>query len=122
MRPTLLVSLALLLPTIVVAEEAYSPRFARVEQDARILAFDLCSRPAYPKASIRNEETGTVTLFFTIAPTGRIVRSGVERSSGFRDLDKAALVGVSTCKFKPASINGIPVQATMNMQYVWNLE
>lgn len=116
--------LALLLCSAVcrAAEPAYSPQFARIETRAALLAFDTCAKPEWPKASLRNEETGTTTLRFAIAPTGRMLGSAVQYSSGFRDLDRAAQKGLSNCWFKPATINGVPVQSTVRMQYVWTLE
>ena len=84
--------------------------------------FNTCAKPEWPKASLRNEETGTVTLQFLIAVDGRVVDSKVMKSSGFRDLDKAALAGIGKCRFKPAMVDGKPEQASMTMQYVWTLE
>jgi protein TonB len=114
--------LALLAPAVALAGNSYSPKFARDEQPAQPLAFDLCPRPVYPKASLRNEETGVVTLRFTIGANGRLLKQQVLRSSGFRDLDRAAQGALSQCYFRPASIKGQPVQSPMEMQYVWTLE
>ncbi len=84
--------------------------------------FSTCAKPEWPKSSLRNEETGTVTLSFLIGADGRVVESKLVKSSGFRDLDKAAQVGISKCKFKPAMVDGKPEQAWKQMQYVWTLE
>jgi protein TonB len=84
--------------------------------------FSTCAKPEWPKASLRNEETGTVTLRFLIAVDGRVVESQVVKSSGFRDLDKAAQNGIGKCRFKPGMTDGKPEQAWMQMQYVWTLE
>jgi protein TonB len=43
------------------------------------------------------------------------------KSSGFRDLDKAAVAGISKCRFKPAT-DGVPQEGWQQMQYVWTLE
>ncbi|TFW30062.1 energy transducer TonB [Massilia horti] len=84
--------------------------------------FSTCAKPEWPKSSLRNEETGTVTLQFLIGVDGRVVDSKVLKSSGFRDLDKAAQVGIGKCRFKPTMVDGKPEQAWMQMQYVWSLE
>ncbi|MFP5390460.1 MAG: energy transducer TonB, partial [Gammaproteobacteria bacterium] len=84
--------------------------------------FNTCAKPEWPKASLRNEETGTVTLSFLIGTDGRVADSKIVKSSGFRDLDKAALAGISKCRFKPGMVDGKPEQAWMQMQYVWTLE
>ncbi|MDQ1830761.1 energy transducer TonB [Massilia scottii] len=84
--------------------------------------FNTCAKPEFPKASLRNEETGTVTLSFLIGVDGRVADSKIVKSSGFRDLDKAAQAGISKCKFKPTMVDGKPEQAWMQMQYVWTLD
>jgi protein TonB len=118
----LLISLLLLPPAFAAAEGTYVPKFARQHTQPEVLDFSTCVKPDYPKSSLRNEETGTVTLRFVVAPTGRIVAAKVERSSGFRNLDLAALNGMSRCLFRPASIDNKPVQDSALMQYVWTLD
>jgi protein TonB len=89
---------------------------------AAVADFSTCAKPEWPKSSLRNEETGTVTLQFLIGVDGRVMDSKVLKSSGFRDLDKAAQTGIGKCRFKPGMIDGKPEQAWMQMQYVWTLE
>ncbi|MDQ2988484.1 MAG: energy transducer TonB, partial [Pseudomonadota bacterium] len=89
---------------------------------AAVVDFNTCAKPEYPKASQRNEETGTVTLQFLIGEDGRVADSKIQKSSGFRDLDKAAVAGISKCRFKPGMVDGKPEKAWMSMQYVWTLE
>lgn len=81
-----------------------------------------CSKPEYPAKSLRNEETGTVTLQFLIGLDGRVVESKVEKTSGYRDLDNAARNALSLCKFVPGTVDGKPEQSWTRMQYVWKLE
>ena len=81
-----------------------------------------CDKPEYPRKSLRNEETGTVTLQFLIGLDGRVVESRIDKSSGFKDLDNAARAGLSLCKFKPGTVDGKPQQSWTKMQYVWKLE
>jgi protein TonB len=89
---------------------------------AAVADFNTCAKPEWPKASLRNEETGTVTLSFLIGVDGRVADSKVMKSSGFRDLDKAALAGIGKCRFKPGMVDGKAEQAWMKMEYVWTLE
>lgn len=101
------------------APPAANPNPVRI---AAVADFNTCAKPEWPKASLRNEETGTVTLSFLIGTDGRVADSKVLKSSGFRDLDKAALTGIGKCRFKPGMTDGKPEQAWMQMQYVWTLE
>jgi periplasmic protein TonB len=81
-----------------------------------------CAKPDYPAAAARNGETGTVKLALLIGPDGRVSDSKVQRSSGSRDLDRAAQSALSLCKFKPAMSNGIAQSAWGQIAYVWTLE
>jgi len=81
-----------------------------------------CSKPDYPPASVRAEETGTVTLRFLIDLDGRAIKSEVVRSSGHKRLDEAARAALSLCKFKPGTVDGKPEQSWAPIQYVWKLE
>src|SRR3954467_6353348 len=49
---------------------------------AAVADFNTCAKPEWPKSSLRNEETGTVTLQFLIATDGRVADSKVVKSSG----------------------------------------
>jgi bla regulator protein BlaR1 len=84
--------------------------------------FSTCAKPVWPKQSLRNENTGTVTLGFNISADGQVEDSKVKNSSGFVALDEAAREGITKCMFRPATQAGTPVAAWMQMQYVWTLE
>jgi protein TonB len=114
--------LGLLAPAVALAGNGYSPKFARDELQAQVLSFELCPKPVYPKSSLRNEETGVVTLRFMIGADGRLLKQQITRSSGFRDLDRAAQSALAQCWFRPASIKGQPVQSPLDIQYVWTLD
>ncbi|KQV54450.1 MULTISPECIES: energy transducer TonB [unclassified Duganella] len=81
-----------------------------------------CAKPSYPAAALRNGDEGTVTLAFLIGKDGHVASAKVERTSGFRDLDRAALQGLSMCAFKPGSIDGVAQESWARMQYAWRLD
>jgi protein TonB len=81
-----------------------------------------CAVPTYPAASARNGDMGTVGLALLIAPDGRVTDSRITSSSGFRELDRAAVAALSSCRFKPATTNGVPESAWGKIAYVWTLE
>jgi D-alanyl-D-alanine endopeptidase (penicillin-binding protein 7) len=89
---------------------------------AAVADFSSCAKPKWPKQSLRDENTGTVTLAFLIDEDGRVEDSRVRNSSGFSPLDRAAREGISNCHFKPATQGGKPVKSWMSMQYVWTLQ
>ncbi|MDB5910053.1 MAG: transporter substrate-binding protein [Massilia sp.] len=81
-----------------------------------------CAKPDYPTRAARNGETGTVTLALLVGTDGRVRDSKVQKSSGSRELDKAAISALSLCKFKPATNGGVAEPAWGQIAYVWTLE
>jgi protein TonB len=89
---------------------------------AAVVDAQACTKPDYPKNALRNGDTGTVLLAFLIGTDGKVADSRIEKTSGFRDLDRAAQAGLSLCKFKPGTVDGVPQQLWTKMQYVWSLD
>jgi periplasmic protein TonB len=81
-----------------------------------------CDPPKYPKAALMNEETGTVALLFQVNAEGKVIDSKVDKSSGSKSLDKAALSAFSQCKFKPGTKDGKPDSLWAKIEFVWKLE
>jgi protein TonB len=75
----------------------------------------------YPKASLVNEETGVTSMSFLVSADGAVLESKLEKSSGYKNLDKAALKAVSACKFKPGTKDGAPSQTWSKVDYSWSL-
>jgi len=76
----------------------------------------------YPKASLMNEEQGTTSMSFLISADGSVSESKLEKSSGFKGLDKAAIKSLSACKFKPGSKDGAAAQTWTKVDYAWKLD
>jgi TonB family protein len=94
---------------------------AKVKKGASVV-LDGCARPAYPRAALRQERTGTVTMDFTISVEGAVKEARIRESSGHQDLDQAALESLSKCKFVPATVDGVPVETSSPVKYVWVLK
>jgi protein TonB len=75
----------------------------------------------YPKASLMNEEQGAVSMSFLVSASGEVLESKLEKSSGFKNLDKAALKALTACKFKPGTKDGVVAQTWTKVDYVWSL-
>jgi protein TonB len=76
------------------------------------LEYALAPAPSYPREALRNGVTGTVLLEVLVDVDGSPLKVTIHRSSGNRDLDRAALQQVQKhWRFRPASRNGMPVQA-----------
>lgn len=99
-----------------------APAAAPVRTPAVINAAQNCEKPAYPAASRRAEEEGTVQLRFLVDVDGKVVDSQVEQTSGYKRLDEAARAALSRCQFKAATVDGKPEQSWASMKYTWRLE
>ena len=58
--------------------------------DSARIAAGRMPKPPYPVESRRKNQTGTVTIVFTVDETGRVVSASVQSSSGWPNLDNAA--------------------------------
>jgi len=76
----------------------------------------------YPKASLMNEEQGTVSMSFLVSADGSVMESKLEKTSGFKNLDRAAMKSISACKFKPGTKDGAPAQTWTKVDYAWKLD
>ena len=63
-------------------------------------------QPAYPDAAQVNGEQGDVALGVEVGANGRVRTVRVLRSSGFDDLDNAAIEGVMAWRYIPAVRDG----------------
>ncbi|WP_027475824.1 energy transducer TonB [Curvibacter gracilis] len=104
------------------APPAPPPPPAAPVRTAAVISAQNCEKPAYPAASRRAEEEGTVQLRFLVDVDGRVVDSQVESTSGFKRLDEAARLALARCQFKPATTDGKPEQSWASMKYTWRLE
>jgi protein TonB len=113
-------------PILVVGPQVIAPPPAVVKEAVKdvfkVASAGNCPVPNYPANSARNGDTGTVGLALLIAPDGHVADSRVTTSSGFRELDRAAVAALSSCKFKPATTNGVPESAWGKIAYVWTLD
>lgn len=69
--------------------------------------------PRYPARALRNGETGTVMVRAEIGPDGVPTSVSVERGSGSRDLDRAAVDAVRRWRFRPAMRGGQPTTGSV---------
>lgn len=78
-----------------------------------------CAKPVYPKAALRAEQQGTVTLGFRLDAQGKVLESRVVTSSGVALLDTTAQSAFEKCRFRAPKPNA---DAWQEVKYVWSLE
>jgi protein TonB len=80
------------------------------------------TQPAYPSASRRMGEEGTVELKLYITIDGRVGEARIERSSGFARLDEAALrKALRSWRLLPARVNDVPVPGWHHIAVTFHL-
>ncbi|WBS03502.1 energy transducer TonB [Pseudoduganella sp. SL102] len=120
--PRLPGALATLATFTALATMSAAPALAEPVRTAAVADFRTCARPVWPKEAVQNKQQGTVTLSFLISDSGAVTDSKVTRSSSFPLLDVAALEGIMKCRFRPSTVDGKPIPAWVQMQYVWTLD
>lgn len=78
--------------------------------------------PAYPAASRRRGETGSVVLRVELDEQGTVAEARVETASGHERLDHAALVAVKAWRCTPPRRNGEPVRAIARQPFHFVLQ
>ena len=78
--------------------------------------------PTYPRSSKNLDEQGTVTVKFLIGADGNVLQAEIEKSSGYKRLDEAALNGLSKRKFTPRTVDGKAEQSWASIKYTFRLE
>ena len=75
----------------------------------------------YPKAALMNEEQGIVSMKFLVSADGKVLESKLDKTSGFKNLDRAAITAITACKFKPGTKDGKPDTTWAKVEYKWTL-
>jgi len=86
------------------------------------LSYNSQIKPSYPPQAIRQHHTGTVILLITVAPDGSVADVKVDKSSGFHELDTAALAAVKKYRFNPTIRNGVKVSGLARVPITFNLD
>jgi periplasmic protein TonB len=78
-------------------------------------------QPPYPDSADAGGEQGAVMIAVFVRPDGRVTAYRIAQSSGFDDLDTAALQSVLNWKFVPARHDGDPVADWTTVRIVFQL-
>jgi protein TonB len=78
-------------------------------------------QPPYPDSAQTYGEQGAVLVDVYVHPNGRAGRVRISKSSGFEDLDNAAIEGVLGWRFVPATRDGDSVSDWTTVKVVFQL-
>jgi TonB family protein len=81
-----------------------------------------CSATYYPALAVRLNHQGSTVLDLSIDETGKVSKANVAASSGFAELDQAAVdCVVKEWHFTPATRGGKPVASVKQFRIIWKL-
>ncbi len=81
-----------------------------------------CAAKYYPALAIRLNHEGSTIVTVHISADGSVSGADIATSSGFSDLDNAAVQCVTSAwHFSPATENGAPVASSKQYKIVWKL-
>ncbi len=95
------------------------PPRAEPKRVAPVVLARNCRDPDYPSISQRLGEAGSVVVELLVGTDGRVSDSRIKTSSGHDRLDKAALQGLSRCRFTPGTVDGQPAAAWAQLRYTF---
>lgn len=77
--------------------------------------------PVYPETARRLKQEGTVIVLLDVSGWGEVTAVKLQRSSGFRTLDDAAVAAVRTWRFSPARDGEASVRTEVTLPVVFRL-
>jgi TonB family protein len=81
-----------------------------------------CASKYYPPVAIRLNHEGSTVIDVSIDETGKVSKAGIAASSGYPELDQAAVDCVAKeWRFTPATRDGKPVASVKQYRIVWKL-
>ena len=78
-------------------------------------------QPKYPPQAVRQHHEGTVILMILVGVDGTPKDIRVDKSSGFHELDRAAMDAARQWKFNPTIRNGQKVEGYARVPVNFNL-
>lgn len=78
--------------------------------------------PVYPRSARRKGREGCVTLEVRVSPEGNVVEATIVATSGFADLDHAALDAASSARFAPATQDDTPIEGCVRLTFDFKLK
>ena len=81
-----------------------------------------CPPFGYPKAAMQDNVQGITFLELHINTKGDVIETKVKKSSGSEILDAATIKYLGSCKYKPATQGGKPIDTWFDMKYNWKIE
>lgn len=102
------------------AEEASQPTRSRSEATVDATSKSM-NPPRYPPAAFRAGIEGQVTLTVDVSADGAVTSVAIAKTSGNRDLDRAAMEAARKWRFNPAQENGVGMAGRVSVPVTFAL-
>ena len=76
---------------------------------------------SFPLSSLLAKEAGTTTMSYCVTSQGRVRDAKVTVSSGYKQLDAAAVDWLKSREYKPGTVEGSPTEMCGLIDYRWRL-
>jgi len=113
-----LLAVAGVLVVVLLAAACWRWSNSAIEDDG----FALKIEPTYPQAAVLAGIQGRVVVSITVGSDGRLLASSIRSSSGSTLLDDAALDAARESRYRPATLNGIALQRSYVIVYIFALD
>ena len=78
-----------------------------------------CRKPSWPPRDMELGHEGGVQVAAMVGADGKVIKTAVQLSSGFPNLDDATEAALKNCIFKPGTVNQRPVAMWKSVYYSW---
>lgn len=85
-------------------------------------AYESVAAPAYPPIARRQGREGETLLRVLIGVDGRALKVEINRSSGHRELDRAAIIAVRDWRFRAAMEGGVAIESWVEVPIAFSLD
>ena len=111
-------------PSPTTENSAAAPAAVAAEERAAVVSDPIALNrivPVYPRSARRKGHEGVVTVAISVAEDGVVAHAEVVSSSGYKELDDAALSAVRSARFVPATSDGVRVRGELRLTFDFRL-
>jgi len=112
-------------PSPTAENSAATPAALAAEERAAVVSDPIALNrivPVYPRSARRKGHEGVVTVAISVAENGVVAHAEVVSSSGYKELDEAALSAVRSARFVPATSDGVSVRGELRLTFDFRLK
>lgn len=121
--PTSVISTPMSQPAI--PETVFAPTIVQADQPPAThgaVAYESVTTPGYPPIARRNGLEGQTILRVLVGTNGQVLTVDISRSSGHRELDRAAVIAVRGWRFRAAMESGVAIESWVEVPILFRLQ